>query len=147
MVNAGGLARALGREPGVSVIITVGQLAGGSVELRGESSVGAAEMAVVREQDGIEANARKGRALVFPGCGHGLDRIIEGHSQRVVTRLDEGLASVPVNANRRLSGPVRSGRRGRQSRGDVIGSGIVDESRCSGGGWGWWRCCGPRCRG
>src|SRR6267143_7045193 len=136
MVDASGLARTLGREPGVAVIISVGQLAGGSVELRGVSSVGAAEMTVVREQDGIQAQARKGRTLVLPGCGHGFDRIIEGHSQRVVTRLDESLASVPVNTNRRLSGPVRAGRRGPQSRGDVIGSGRVDESRCSGGGWG-----------
>src|SRR6267143_2805700 len=147
MINASGLARALGRDPGVAVIISVGQLAGDSVELRGEGSVGASEMTVVREQDGIKADTSKWRALVLPGCGHGLDRIIEGHSQRVVTGLDEGLVGVPVNADRRLSGPVRAGRRGPQSRGDVIGSGIVDESRCFGGGWGWWRCCGPRCRG
>ncbi len=63
-------------------------------------------MTVVREQDGIEAQSRKGRALVLPGCGDRFDGIIEGHPQRVVARLDEGLASVPVNANRRLTGPV-----------------------------------------
>jgi hypothetical protein len=99
MINASGLARALGREPRVAVIISVGKLAGDSVKLRGEGSVWAAEMTVVSEQDGIEAQPRKGRALVLPGCGDGFDRIIEGHSQRVVTRLDKGLASVPVNTN------------------------------------------------
>src|SRR6266481_1760894 len=89
MIHAGRLAGALGWDPIVAVIISIGQLAGDSVELRRKRSVRAAEMAIVRERDRIEAQPRKGRALVFPRCSDGLDRIIEGHSQRVVTRLDE----------------------------------------------------------
>src|SRR5437667_7910373 len=85
MVHAGRLAGTLGWDPSVAVIIRIGQLAGDSVELRGEGSVGAAKMIVVSVQDGIKAQSRKGRALIFPGGGDGLDRIIECHSQRVVT--------------------------------------------------------------
>src|SRR5260370_39336451 len=81
MINASGLARALGRGPRVAVIISVGKLAGDSVKLRGEGSVWAAEMTVVSEKDGIEAQPRKGRALVLPRCGDGFDRVSKGRSQ------------------------------------------------------------------
>jgi hypothetical protein len=65
MINASGLARALGREPRVAVIISVGKLASDSVKLRGEGSVWAAEMTVVSEQDGNRGSTAQ-RASVGP---------------------------------------------------------------------------------
>ncbi len=68
-------------------------------------------MAVVRKQDGVQAQARKWRALVLPERGGGRDRIVEGYLQRVVPGLDEGFTCVPVDANRRFAGPVLPGGR------------------------------------
>src|SRR6267142_3509908 len=81
MIDASRLAGPLRRQPVVAVIISVGQLAGDSVELRRERAIRTTKVPVVREKDGVEADTSKWRPLVLPGCGHGFDRIIEGHSQ------------------------------------------------------------------
>src|SRR5258706_16313610 len=111
MVDASRLAGPLRRQPVVAVIISVGQLAGNSVELRRERAIRTTKVPVVREKDGVEADTSKWRPLVLPGCGHGFDRIIEGHSQRVVPGFDERLARTPVDADGRLACAVRTGGR------------------------------------
>src|SRR5229473_7584893 len=146
MVDASRLAGPLRQQPVVAVIIGEGQLAGNKIELRRERAIRTTKVPVVREKDGVEADTSKWRPLVLPGCGHGFDRIIEGHSQRVVPGFDEGLASIPVDADGRLARAVRAGRRRSRRRLDaarrllssraVVRGWIVDESgRSRSGRW------------
>src|SRR2546426_11962100 len=71
--------------------------------MRREGLVRAAEMAVVGEEDRVEADACEWRPLVLPGRRGGLEGVVERHPQRVVARLDEDLARAPVDSDGRLA--------------------------------------------
>src|SRR3982074_536934 len=102
-------------------------------------------MTVIGEEDGIEAHASEGRALIFPEGGGRFEGIVEGDAERVVSGFDEGFAGGPVDPDGRLAGAVSAGtsrakpRRdaawGLLVRGAIRGRGIVDE----GGGGRRWR--------
>src|SRR6202158_2471830 len=109
MVDAGGKAASLRGQPGVAVVVGERHQAAGAVELGDEGAVGASEVAIVGEENRIEADARKRRSLVLPKRGCGSGGVVEGDAQRVVARLDEDLPGVPIDADRRLAGAVPSG--------------------------------------
>src|ERR1700740_1748044 len=103
VVDSGGLPGALRWKPVVADIVSKRKFAGDAVELRRESAVRSAHSAIIGKENGIKADPREGRALVFPGGSCGLDCIIERNAQRVIARFNECLASVPVHADRWLA--------------------------------------------
>src|SRR5205823_5990382 len=80
VIGTGGRAAPFGRDPGVAVVLGIGGRAARAVELRFEDPP---ELAV-RPEDGIERNAREGRAHVGPGR---LASGVEDRAQRVVPGL------------------------------------------------------------
>jgi len=59
-----------------------------------------AHAAIIGKENGIKADAREGRPFIFPGGGRGFDCIIERDAQRMIAGSNEGLAGLPVHADR-----------------------------------------------
>ncbi len=119
VIDTGGLAGTLRREPRVTVIVGEGEFAGDAVKLGRESAIGPAEMAVVGEEDGIEADTREGRALVVPEGRRRCDGIVERDAQSVIASLNEDLAGFPVDPDRGLASTVCAGSRRSHRRRDA----------------------------
>src|SRR6266849_6802128 len=99
MIDSGGLSGTLRGKPIIAVIVCERELAGNTVELRRECPVCAAHSTVVSKENGIKADPRERRTLVFP-CGSARrDRVVEGDAQSVISRSNKSFAGRPVNAN------------------------------------------------
>src|SRR5437868_4961193 len=142
MIDTCGLAGTLRGEPIVPVIVGKGKFASHAIELRGKGAIRAAEVAIVRKKDWIEAHACKRRALILPDRSGRVERIIESYAESVVSGFDKSFTCRPVNANGRLPGAVgaRGGRserwrdaaRRRLVLRTILRRWIVDESGCAG---------------
>src|SRR5882762_3265622 len=142
MMDTCGLAGTLRGESIVPIIEGKGKFASRAIELRGKGAIRAAEVAIVREEDRIEAHARDRRALILPDRSGRFERIIESYAESVVSGFDKSFTCRPVNANGRLAGAVgaRGGRperwrdaaRRRLVQRAILRGWIVDESRCAG---------------
>src|SRR5258705_2811232 len=149
MIDTCGLAGTLRGEPIVPVIVAKGKFASHAIELRGKGAIRAAEVAIVREEDRIEAHACKRRALILPDRGGRFEGIIESYAESVVSGLDKSFTRRPVNANGRLAGAVgargggserwRDAARRRLVLGTILRSWIIDESGWAGSRrrWSW----------
>src|SRR5258706_5389027 len=111
VVHTRRLTGTLRKKPVVAIIVGEGKLAGQEVELRRKDPIGPAEMAVVNEHDRVQAYSRERRTFVLPERRGRIYAVVKGHAQRMVSRLDERFASVPVNTNGRLASSVLPGSR------------------------------------
>src|SRR5882762_8172984 len=144
MIDTCGLAGTLRGEPIVPVIVGKGKFASHTIELRGKGAVRAAEVAIVRKEDRIEAHACKRRALILPDRVGWFEGIIESYAKCVVSGFDKSFTCRPVNANGRLARAVgaRAGRsdrwrdaaRRRLVQRTILRGWIVDESGRAGSG-------------